>query len=841
MVVDATGSGMYLPVSLLYFHFVTGLPMPRVGTLLTVAALVGLAATPLTGVLVDRFGARTVVVGGYLLRAVGFATYPLVHNGTAMLAVTTLVALGDRSFPAAVQALIAELVEGGGRDRLIAAQRALRNAGLGAGGLLAGLALGLDEATAYHAIVLADGASMVVAAVLIAALRTPRPSRTARTGQPAQQDRAGYRAVLRDRPFVLLTLINVPIALGYMVLGVILPVYVTQTLHQPPSWPGTLFAVNTVAVAALQVPVTRALVRRRRTRAAAFGGAVFSLSFLAFAGLRVLPGGDTALVGVFVATSLFTVGELLHGATASSLSANAAPARTRGRHLAFYQLSWSIPTAAAPALFTWLLAWSPAATWLLLAGGTAAAATALLAVERLLPAAAVHPAPATSEKRTPPMSTDRRTLLLVGGTDDHVRKAKALGLRVVLLQHPTKSTPVQAETADEHVLVDYTDWPVLRALVEENRRAWDFDAVLSLTEAGVENAARLSDLYGGAGTPHAVTALLRDKAAMRRHLAANDPDALGARLLRTRGDLEDFGARYGHPFVVKPTAATASFGVFRVDSPDDVDAVWSKVSALRGRSTDRGSTLFTVEEFLMEEFVDGPEFSVESFSAAGRHVIVAVTEKFVEPATFTELGHVVPARLGPEDEDAVRACVTRFLRTVGLTDGTCHTEVRLGARGPVVIESHNRAGGDAIVNLVEAAYGVDLVSLALARPFGLAGELPDRPEARAGASTRFLVADPGTVVSVAGAQEAARADGALVVRVTAEPGRTVRGLQDNWDRLGLVAAEGADATAAIEQAARVAEALRIDVRGTDGTVRPARLAPAPEPPRPAAERAEAVA
>src|SRR5256885_10287462 len=43
--------------------------------------------------------------GGYLLRAAGFATYPLVHSAAQMFAVTALVALGDRSFPAAIQAL----------------------------------------------------------------------------------------------------------------------------------------------------------------------------------------------------------------------------------------------------------------------------------------------------------------------------------------------------------------------------------------------------------------------------------------------------------------------------------------------------------------------------------------------------------------------------------------------------------------------------------------------------------------------------------------------------------------------------------------------------------------
>lgn len=73
MVVDATGAGMYLPLSLLYFHHVTGLPLTQVGTLMTAAAVIGLISNPAAGVLIDRFGARAVVTGGYLLRAAGSA------------------------------------------------------------------------------------------------------------------------------------------------------------------------------------------------------------------------------------------------------------------------------------------------------------------------------------------------------------------------------------------------------------------------------------------------------------------------------------------------------------------------------------------------------------------------------------------------------------------------------------------------------------------------------------------------------------------------------------------------------------------------------------------------
>ncbi|MEU1752918.1 MFS transporter [Micromonospora matsumotoense] len=404
MVIDATGSGMYLPLSLIYFQHSTGLSVGRVGAIVSAAAVLGLIANPLTGVLVDRFGARAVVVGGYLVRAAAFACYPLVDSAGPLFLAVLVVAFGDVSFSPSVHSLVAEIASGSARDKLIAAQRSLRNAGLGAGGLLAGAALTVRADLAFTVIVLTGAVAFAVAAGLIRAIpvQAHRPDATA----PATAAQRGYRLVARNRPFLALTLLNVPTAFGYMVLSVSLPVYVTLHLGQPPALVGALYAVNTIGIAVAQIPVTRALTRFRRSRAVAAGAGIFGLSFVSFAVLGATSGGAVLLAGVFAATGLFTVGELLHGATASALVVNAAPAQTRGRHLAVYQLSWAVPGALAPAVLTALLSLSPTGMWLVLAVGVVVAAVGVLRLEPHLPPEALRPQPAPDTSgTTPPAST----------------------------------------------------------------------------------------------------------------------------------------------------------------------------------------------------------------------------------------------------------------------------------------------------------------------------------------------------------------------------------------------------------------------------------------------------
>lgn len=386
MMVDATGSGMYLPLSLLYFHHITGLPVTQVGAIMTTAAVLGLAGNPVAGVLIDRYGARTVVVGGYVLRAAGFAAYPLADSAVAMFAVVAVVAFGDVSFSPSIQSFVAEIVRGGARDKLLAAQRSLRNAGLGAGGLIAGAALALGSGTAFQSIVVGTAVAYLAAAALIRSIPLP----PAADGPALARPKRGYRLVAHNRPFLRLTLLNVPTAFGYMVLSVSLPVYITQELDASDSLVGVLYATNTVGIALLQIPVTRLLTGYRRTRVAALGGVVFCVAFLSFAALGLISARTPVLIGVFAATLLFTLGELLHGATASALVASTAPEATRGRHLAVYQLSWAIPTALAPAVLTGLLQLSPTGMWLLLAAGVAGSALALVRLEPRLPAQAVR-------------------------------------------------------------------------------------------------------------------------------------------------------------------------------------------------------------------------------------------------------------------------------------------------------------------------------------------------------------------------------------------------------------------------------------------------------------------
>lgn len=89
-------------------------------------------------------------------------------------------------------------------------------------------------------------------------------------------------------------------------------------------------------------------------------------------------------------------------------------------------------------------------------------------------------------------------------------------------------------------------------------------------------------------------------------VAAAEVDSAGA--------LTAFGAEHGYPFVLKPVDATASLGVVRIDGPEQAAEAWAGVEALRARTDLQWGAFFTIGRFIAEQYIPGPEYSVESFS-----------------------------------------------------------------------------------------------------------------------------------------------------------------------------------------------------------------------------------
>lgn len=382
--IDTLGTGLFLPFSLLYFNRVVGLPLSTVGLALSLATLITIPMVPLSGVLVDRFGAKRVVLLSPLLQGAGVFGYLVVTTVITLMGMALLVAAGQSLFWSAHFTLVAQIAASNERDRWYGLAAATRNTGLGLGGLLAGILVGANAARGYHLVVVANGLSFFLAAsLLLLGVRVSSPQRS------ESMQRSAYRLVLRDGPFLLLATANVIFALCSTLLTIGVPVYVVDALHAPLWVIGALIALSTVLIATLQTVVVRLLEPYRRTRALMLSGLLWG-SWCALLTLALVVPQRLLLPVLFVATCLYALAELIHDPTSNALAAETSPDALRGRYLAIFQLSWSIAAIVAPGLFTLLFTVHPIFPWLLMAGLILCASLTIFWIEPHLPKSAVR-------------------------------------------------------------------------------------------------------------------------------------------------------------------------------------------------------------------------------------------------------------------------------------------------------------------------------------------------------------------------------------------------------------------------------------------------------------------
>ncbi|MFE0878086.1 ATP-grasp domain-containing protein [Streptomyces smyrnaeus] len=408
-------------------------------------------------------------------------------------------------------------------------------------------------------------------------------------------------------------------------------------------------------------------------------------------------------------------------------------------------------------------------------------------------------------------------IAVIGGTRPAIRKARAAGYDVVWVHHPRELDPAGLRDVQEAHLVAYWEPPAVTELLRTVHRLRPLARVVSMTEDGLESAAAATSALGLPGTGHSVVELLHDKLAFRTRLRERGVDGVAVGTGHGERDIRAFVEEHG-PAVIKPRFGSGSIGVRVVHGLREVPevAAWAE--------------RFGLHSFLIEEYLQGPEISVESFSFGGRHTVLAHTAKETLDS-LVEIGHVQPAGLEAESARRVDDLVARMLDAVGLTDGPAHTEVKLTPQGPRLIESHNRRGGDRIVDLVEEVHGIDIDALAFRWYAGTTGPVaPGDP--RGGAAVRFLTAEPGVVQQIEGV-DAVRADpDVLDVQISVSPGDTVSPLAWSYDRAGLVLVRGSDASEARDRARKLAG--RITIRTAPGERRADRRhisAVAPRPDR----------
>jgi len=297
------------------------------------------------------------------------------------------------------------------------------------------------------------------------------------------------------------------------------------------------------------------------------------------------------------------------------------------------------------------------------------------------------------------------------------------------------------------------------------------------------------------GLPHnqvrAVSAAA-DKAEQRRRWAAAPVAQPAFQIVRagaSEHSLRRAAGQAGFPCVVKAVSLGASQGILRADDPDAVVAAARRIRrilAAAGRPAD--------EPLLVEEYVPGPELSIDGLLTSGGLTVTALFDKPCAPGgpTFEETVLTTPSRLpGPVQAEAI-ATAGRAARALGLTHGPIHAELRIGQRDgrpwPVMLELAARSIGGLCSRTLRFADGRSLEELVLANALGR--PVPRPRAARPAGVLMIPVPRRGILRAVEGRSDATAIPGITGMTITIPAGQRVQPLPYGDRYLGFIFAKG---------------------------------------------------
>jgi len=277
---------------------------------------------------------------------------------------------------------------------------------------------------------------------------------------------------------------------------------------------------------------------------------------------------------------------------------------------------------------------------------------------------------------------------------DAVRFLQSAGFWVIGCGHRKAGRAL--EILDQFELVDITDCDAVEALA----RGEQVSLIYSLgSEVAMPTIARVAPRLGLVNfVPFETAELLHDKVLLRSFLMAHGVSPVRFCKVQSQDDLAGWNI---FPAMVKPADSQGQRGVFRADS-------FEEIAAGLGRSLQHSAT----RTVIVEEFLDGPEISANTFVVDGRMVFCAVSDRLVVPdyPGGIPLGHVLPSQtcVG-EDLDATTALVEDCIHALDIRNGPVYFQMKLTGKGPRIIEIMPRLDGCHIWRLIKTVGGVDLV------------------------------------------------------------------------------------------------------------------------------------
>ncbi len=307
-----------------------------------------------------------------------------------------------------------------------------------------------------------------------------------------------------------------------------------------------------------------------------------------------------------------------------------------------------------------------------------------------------------------------------------INRAKKMGLYTVGID-PCEDATCRNDV-DAFEVVGGQDYEGTCAVVEKH----GIDAIVTAaTDKPLVMMARIAEKYGFPFFSVATAQWSTDKFQMKQRFMEGGVPCAKGRLVKSAAEVEDFE----YPVIVKPRDNSGSRGVKLCRNKEELEQ--SMTEALEYSKLD---------SVLVEEFIDGPEYSIEGLHYDGKSEVIQFTEKKTTEFPYNvELGHIQPANINDENKQKIREIVAKIGKALKFENCPSHTELKINNRGIFVIETSPRLGGDYITStLTPFSTGVNVEDELLR--IALGEKISPTPQSVQYSGVRFFAFEVGNII-----------------------------------------------------------------------------------------------
>jgi len=359
-----------------------------------------------------------------------------------------------------------------------------------------------------------------------------------------------------------------------------------------------------------------------------------------------------------------------------------------------------------------------------------------------------------------------------------------------------------------------------------------FDAVtIKTSEWLTPLTALLAKQYGCIGNEPIVAFNCRSKYHMRCELKKGGVPIPKFQLCRNYKELLAAIDQIGVPCVAKPVGGNASYGAFMIHTREDLASLESRYKAsieyLKKKAISDDVFAFSDEEmdlmgvqdhvdmvtdYLVEEFMEGPEVSVDAVTQNGKTTIMGIEDQIrMEPPYFLQLAANLPYVCSPKKFQEIQALISKTIEAIGIKNSASHTEIIFTPKGPQIVEIGCRIGGDDLHDTIFEVTGYNLMFESIMTALGTSRVY--RVENKCHTRMEFIMPQKaGIIRKIHIPKEVNKEPNVLGLEFLLEEGDRVGMPPENFDYIGFISTKGSSPQEAEENLKKALSQVIIDIK-----------------------------